>query len=259
MICTCVYCGKEFKHRKYRRFCSTGCDKAFKENSYKERIHQNYPNYRYVGGYINSDASIKVQCKKCGAITEFSCITVRKRKPLICITCEKIEQENKAKEREAERERLRAIKAQERKNREAERRIKRCHECGKQFESVRHKYCSTECRNKHKNRVKEIKRRHKLKENGKINWNITLHKLIKRDNNTCHICGSKCNSEDYIIDDENNFIVGPDYPSIDHVIPVSKGGTHTWDNVKLAHMSCNTIKSNDVVYEDYKGQLTLAI
>lgn len=30
--------------------------------------------------------------------------------------------------------------------------------------------------------------------------------------------------------------------TLDHIIPLSKGGTHTWDNVQLAHMSCNAGK-----------------
>ncbi|MDT2396282.1 HNH endonuclease [Enterococcus avium] len=29
---------------------------------------------------------------------------------------------------------------------------------------------------------------------------------------------------------------------MDHVIPISKGGTHSWDNVRLAHRHCNAIK-----------------
>ncbi|MFC9724785.1 HNH endonuclease [Bacillus cereus] len=37
------------------------------------------------------------------------------------------------------------------------------------------------------------------------------------------------------------------YPSIEHIIPVSKGGTHTWDNVKLDHRKCNYLKSNEMI------------
>jgi 5-methylcytosine-specific restriction endonuclease McrA len=28
-------------------------------------------------------------------------------------------------------------------------------------------------------------------------------------------------------------------PEIDHLVPVSAGGSHTWDNVALAHRRCN--------------------
>lgn len=65
---------------------------------------------------------------------------------------------------------------------------------------------------------------------------ITLPKLIKRDGLTCAICGLPCfYGGDYLADL---------YPTIDHIIPISKGGGHTWDNVQLAHRLCNINKSN---------------
>lgn len=30
----------------------------------------------------------------------------------------------------------------------------------------------------------------------------------------------------------------------DNIVPLSKGGPHTWDNVQAAHFSCNIKKSN---------------
>jgi 5-methylcytosine-specific restriction endonuclease McrA len=32
--------------------------------------------------------------------------------------------------------------------------------------------------------------------------------------------------------------------TLEHLIPLSKGGTHTWDNVGLAHAKCNFDKSD---------------
>lgn len=47
--------------------------------------------------------------------------------------------------------------------------------------------------------------------------------------------------------------------SLEHVVPLSEGGTHTWDNVAPAHLLCNTKKDNtiesdliDRFYETYK-------
>ena len=31
-----------------------------------------------------------------------------------------------------------------------------------------------------------------------------------------------------------------------HIVPVSAGGPHTWDNVQLACMRCNSVKSDKV-------------
>ena len=56
-----------------------------------------------------------------------------------------------------------------------------------------------------------------------------------------------------------HFIAGGRYPSIDHASPVAKGGAHTWDNVRLAHRDCNSVKSDGEVYETGDGQMRLAI
>ncbi len=36
--------------------------------------------------------------------------------------------------------------------------------------------------------------------------------------------------------------VAPGKASMDHIKPLSKHGTHTWDNVQLTHLKCNLIK-----------------
>lgn len=38
----------------------------------------------------------------------------------------------------------------------------------------------------------------------------------------------------------------PMSPSLDHIIPLSKGGTHTYENVQLAHLTCNVSKGNRI-------------
>ena len=68
---------------------------------------------------------------------------------------------------------------------------------------------------------------------------ITLRALITRDNGVCQICGKPTDDCDI-----TNGHIGRMYPTLDHIIPLSKGGTHTWDNVQLAHMHCNAGKCN---------------
>lgn len=68
---------------------------------------------------------------------------------------------------------------------------------------------------------------------------ITLKALIKRDAGICQICGEPTNDDDIV-----NGRIGRMYPTLDHIIPLSKGGSHTWDNVQLAHMHCNAGKCN---------------
>ena len=56
---------------------------------------------------------------------------------------------------------------------------------------------------------------------------LTRRNLFQRDHQTCQYCGSR------------------DQPlSIDHVVPRSRGGSDTWENVTTACLSCNVRKGN---------------
>ena len=60
--------------------------------------------------------------------------------------------------------------------------------------------------------------------------------VFERDNWICHLCDNRI----------NRYLRLPNWwaATIDHVIPISEGGTHTWDNVKAAHAKCNWDKAN---------------
>lgn len=122
-----------------------------------------------------------------------------------------------------------------------------CMECGKEFKqySAQQVLCKG-CHDKQEKQKRNARRRVrecKAKRNGKIDYSITLSKLTERDNGICQICGRKVDETDYTYINDT-FIAGNDYPSIDHIKPLSKGGVHQWDNVQLAHRLCNSIKSN---------------
>ncbi len=128
-----------------------------------------------------------------------------------------------------------------------------CASCGCVFhnESPKAKYCSRTCSRREK--------RHRDVEAGKTlltssgnhrkrariygvayEPGINVKKLIKRDNNICQICGEPCDSNDHRWSEH----FGPLYPTIDHIIAMSNGGGHTWDNVQLSHAICNSYKRN---------------
>ena len=70
---------------------------------------------------------------------------------------------------------------------------------------------------------------------------ISLKKVMFRDRGICKICGKPVNKASF-----NGKGCGQLYPTIDHIIPLSKGGGHTWDNVQLAHLGCNSTKGDNV-------------
>lgn len=75
---------------------------------------------------------------------------------------------------------------------------------------------------------------------------ITLDALIERDGNICKICGELCDKDDRRW--KNG--IGPLYPTIDHIIAMVNGGSHTWGNVQLAHAYCNCAIKRDLTEEE---------
>lgn len=91
--------------------------------------------------------------------------------------------------------------------------------------------------NPEKNREKSRRRRAAKKGNGVEK--IDLVALFERDGWVCHLCGESV--------DRDLKYPDPGSASHDHVIPLSRGGTHTWNNVKLAHLGCNISKGNKIL------------
>lgn len=207
------------------------------------RLKELNSDLEYFSNYIDSEHKVTLRCKKCGNIFERYASSTRQNKKIRCYECEKLETKRK---KEAERLAREYIREKEKLLKQlsgTQTTFSVCKHCGTLFIGDR-KYCSKRCSDRHQEGQHTRVRYEKAKDNGKIDYTITLDKLLKRDNNICYLCNKECNELDYIYQG-NTFIAGNYYPSIDHVIPLSKGGTHTWDNVRLAHRICNTLKGNN--------------
>lgn len=237
-------------------------DNAFE--MFLNNLQTNHGNkVEYVSGFIDSEKTVLIQCKKCGQQFKRSAQFARKKKNVSCPNCQQIKKteakpkpEKPAKTKSLKRIIMKTVIKPKPSLKELH--ILKCDECNSVFGSVRkRKLCSQSCVNRRENRLKELRKR-KARMNGKIDYSITIEKIIQKEKNVCYLCGSQCDSNDFTIDDRGSFIVGKSYPSIEHVQPISKGGTHTWDNVKLAHHYCNSIKNDKKIIED-TGQLVLML
>ena len=86
----------------------------------------------------------------------------------------------------------------------------------------------------------KIQRQHHLR--GKWISDAGRAAIYARDEYTCQLCGKKC------IQDENR--VHADHITIDHIVPYSKGGAHTADNLRVACRSCNVKRGNRTENEE---------
>ena len=221
--------------------------------------------FEYVSGFVASKKNITVMCKECCNTFERQFHIFHEaskgQRACDCPVCRK-KKRNQTEKRRAEAAKHRKEKAEHDARIKAEQQaIKKadlisrqmearlaihvCKNCGNEYcigssgyDST--SYCSEKCAKRWANRIKNDRRIRRMKSRVHDN-DITLEKLFSRDKGVCYLCGKPCDWSDVV--DGN---ASDRYPSIDHVVPISKGGTHTWSNVKLACRRCNTEKSNNL-------------
>lgn len=198
--------------------------------------------YIFIANDGGAEGYNYIQCKYCGAMfrrTAQSMRPSRSHKLLTCQNCERLAREHEKKQK-ANQKTEAYIKYLQRcmftkgpKGKQL--RMAPCKVCGQLFVvwGSQTEYCSAGCCN-----YKHMKRKEKYRDK------INLMVLYKRDKGICHLCGQPCDLNDYVILDDGSFKVGNNYPSRDHIIPKSKGGEDTYQNIKLAHMKCNSIKND---------------
>lgn len=122
-------------------------------------------------------------------------------------------------------------------------RVDICIECGKEIKSSSLGMCRN-CYYKYKvSTDEEYRHRMNLRNHRRRSAKLSVRSekytkedVILKNGGFCHICSEKI---DLTIKSPNGLSF-----SIDHVIPLTKGGNDTLDNVLPAHRACNSAKSN---------------
>jgi 5-methylcytosine-specific restriction endonuclease McrA len=116
-----------------------------------------------------------------------------------------------------------------------------CAECGTPIDRPHSKrFCSPECGRAVHNRRSCASRRARIVRAEREGFDPL--EILSRDQWTCYLCGQRTPPE----------LRGrkvPDAPEIDHIIPLSKGGSHTRANVACACRACNLAKSDSMPLE----------
>lgn len=104
-----------------------------------------------------------------------------------------------------------------------------CRECGAEWirwQALRRRfYCSDSCRKRASRRVGRRLRRARLA--AVTVEAVDLLQVAERDGWRCHICHHKVTRRTW---------------SLDHLVPLSAGGEHSYQNTALAHHRCNTLR-----------------
>ena len=89
-------------------------------------------------------------------------------------------------------------------------------------------------------------RKRRARKNNAISDGWTEEQVLKLHGNTCHICDQEIDLSASRWAGRGDWENGLQF---DHVIPLSKGGSDTIDNIKPSHALCNIIKGNKINFK----------
>lgn len=216
--------------KEYRnQYTNDKFDREANAKKYIEKIE----GYEYAGNFTGIDGFVDIRCKTCGHIQRKSMTSIRHGRRPFCPVCIANAKEKRkadaAKARKEEKERKKLEKYLNQKFAQVQ--FKVCPICNGIF-TGNNTYCSAKCRDNNKWHLKD----------GYRNL-FPLKDVYERDNGICYLCGGKCDWNDYE-ERDGVIIYGNLYPSRDHIVPKSRGGANAWNNIRLAHRICNSLKGD---------------
>lgn len=205
---SCLHCNKEYVSK--RRHLTEGHKFCSRECYYAQKADRAKPVYSKV--YFNT-------CVIC------SCRWVSKRKAVAVCSDECRKEQGRINYRAA-------FEAEV-----ALRQDRLCRECNATYRPIHNamEFCTEECSHKHTKRNGKAVRRARMR--GADTELIDVVSIFNRDRWLCKCCGVKTPWT-------HRGTIKPTAPELDHIIPLSQGGTHTRANVQLLCRGCNGTKSN---------------
>lgn len=218
--CTCAHCGAEFVAlRRDKIYCSRRCNfLAFRARS-PDRVEEYRDREKEKERAARESFSPVVmnKCTTCGRSFYW-----RRKKAICSRECELRKARDLAKAGFVSA----AIKEE-----------RFCVRCGSRFVSrnARQIFCSDSC--SYKNHRTPSSSRKRAREFGVEYQPVQPLKVFERDGWKCQICGKQTPRARRGYRYSNA-------PELDHRIPISKGGPHTYGNTQCACRACNLEKSN---------------
>lgn len=109
-----------------------------------------------------------------------------------------------------------------------------CAICGAARPPRNKKYCEAHKAEGKREERRRAHRKRRALERGAKSEPYTLAEIAKRDGFACGICRKRVLM--------NKAVPHPKAPTVDHILPLSRGGDDLKANVQLAHFLCNSIR-----------------
>lgn len=120
--------------------------------------------------------------------------------------------------------------------------VKACKCCGSEYKpkskTCPELYCSNECKDKVKHAQKRVDRlKRKALVRGVTVEGVDPFRVFDRDQWRCQLCGARTPRAKRGTYSDNA-------PELDHILPLAKGGEHSYLNTQCACRKCNSLKSD---------------
>ena len=247
----CEYCGNTFKTNKYnnhiKRYCSDKC-KCYSNRQLK-LIYDNCINCKIL--FIKRNEQVDCCSENCKEKVRKRKSNRRRKLKIYKFECLECGYRGHSKSKKVYCSNECSSKCYNRKRKFKQRKFKKCDYCD-DWHYKSKLFCSETCSEKHSKRKRysyKGKRMIRARQNGQFDADIDVYKLIERDGEQCYLCGDAVSFCSNYNDAK--------YPTIEHVIAIANGGTHSWDNVKVACRDCNNKKGVKVVDTILEGGITI--
>jgi hypothetical protein len=252
---TCEMCGAEFASVRRRRFCGAKC--AQRNSAKRERVRNATNPCEHCGTLTHNkrfcsrrcfDSARRASSPPAGrACSDCGLHFVRRGSVSVCAPCSAVRAEDKRNAREEARRAREASRYPKVSRGKALVRVSKrpkvrtfvagiCLVCGDPFVAFAHtgsRFCSTACGKRADRQARRDRKRAAEK-----TVRIYRRKVFERDNWTCRLCRKPVQ--------QGAVVPHPKAPTVDHILPLALGGSHTAENVQTAHFICNSKKSQNV-------------
>ena len=250
---TCEGCNVLFDSDRPKRYCTKKCNRAHLKKTGPKLTRLEYL------AKVRENAASRFHCKFCGIEAQRSMSGTNTAKGYVNKFCSMRCRDALTKQVRAEIQFLRGLALSRKRKFVAAKRLlgtlqnvarkkamaeKHCQVCGDVVGYVFGRprtFCSSSCAQKTES-AKSLKRAHKQRRTAvtrgcKEARALDPLKVFDRDGWKCQICGVRTPKK----------LRGSTHrhaPELDHVVAISRGGSHTWENVQCSCWSCNGVKSN---------------
>lgn len=195
------------------------CKKEKKSNDFYDTSTANWCKLCYKEWHIERyKAEAEIETKKCKNCSHFFTMKIRKKTNFCSRNCKDLHR-----------------RKQDKLKRIASKQERTCLHCAKVITQERRSdamFCSNDCNSKAHQLQRKL--RNRANEEGKRGYLRT--EICKRDGWICQICKEPV--------EKTAHHPNPLAPSLDHIIPVSKGGSSDPSNLQLTHLRCNLKRGN---------------